>query len=84
MDRLAVAAVGVGQDHLQATGLNVLVGHEVRQTDDALAFQRQLTQGLATGCSDVGTDQPAVTLGMTQRPVVEAFGLGEPQQGMGG
>nr|GFD28084.1 hypothetical protein [Tanacetum cinerariifolium] len=82
VNRLAIAAVGLRQDDLQTSRADVLVGHEVRQADDALACQRQLTQGFAAGRGHGRVNEQAITIRMAQRPMVERFRLREPQQGM--
>ncbi|PHX45536.1 hypothetical protein AO263_00510 [Pseudomonas sp. NZIPFR-PS5] len=80
MDRLAIAAVGLGQDDVEAALAYVFVGHEVRQADDALSRQRQLAQRLATGSRDRRLNEQPIPVGVAQRPVIEGFGLGEAEQ----
>ncbi|MNG02921.1 hypothetical protein D3C84_859730 [compost metagenome] len=82
VDRLAITAVEIRQQHFQAPGTNVFDGHEMRQAGNALTFQRQVPDRLAAGRADGRLNRPAIAMHITQRPLVEAFIVGEAQQRM--
>jgi hypothetical protein len=71
MDGLTMAVIGLGQHDLKAAAANVFVGHEVRQADDALPGQRQLSQRLAAGSDQRRPNGPVFALGMAQGPLVD-------------